>query len=86
MDPEIGLNIVDLGLVYNLEVGPAAITTRMTMTSPACPFGQSLADQAQAALRAAFPEVRAISVTLVHDPPWRPEMMSTEGKRFLGLR
>lgn len=85
VDPEVGLNIVDLGLVYRVEIEQGAIAVLMTMTSPACPFGQSLAERAEAAVRRAFPAVDNVSVTLTHDPPWNPAMMSVEGKRILGI-
>ncbi|WP_323847984.1 metal-sulfur cluster assembly factor [Nitrogeniibacter mangrovi] len=54
-DPEIGMNIVDLGLIYAVEVGEAHIAIRMTMTSPACPMGQMIMDDIEAALKRLAP-------------------------------
>jgi len=82
-DPEIGVNIVDLGLIYGIEVRPDALVIRMTMTAPACPMGAWLTDQVrQEAQRIAGP--RTVTVELVWDPPWNPSMMSDAVRRRLG--
>ncbi len=84
-DPEIGLNIVDLGLVYRATHTPDEIAVAMTMTTPSCPLGDMLTTQAQEILRERFPNIPRILVELVWDPPWSPERMSEEGRRQLRL-
>lgn len=83
-DPEIGVSIVDVGLVYAVEADAERIRVRMTMTSAACPMGEDLVDDARAALERAFPEVPDVEVELVWDPPWTPERMSPEAREFFG--
>lgn len=83
-DPEVGMNIVELGLVYALDAGPRRIAVRMTMTSAACPLGEEIVDEAEHALRRAFPDVDEIDIDLVWDPPWTPEMISEEARAFFG--
>jgi len=97
-DPEAGMNIVDLGLVYDIEVkqntkAPAqntnapvhwVATVRMTITSPACPLGDCLSNAVRDTLRARFPELEKISVELVWEPPWTPERMFVESRNFFG--
>jgi len=83
VDPEIGVNIVDLGLVYEIHVEEDAVRIRMTMTSPACPMGMWLCEQArQAAQQQAG--ARKVAVELVWDPPWQPAMMSEAARSLLG--
>ena len=83
VDPELGVNVVDLGLVYGVEVAGDAIDVRMTATSFACPLSGYLAEQAEAVLRARWPEARP-RVELVWDPPWDPERMSDAARDQLG--
>ncbi|MFA7097004.1 MAG: metal-sulfur cluster assembly factor [Gammaproteobacteria bacterium] len=84
IDPEIGLNIVDLGLVYAARYEDGAIHVLLTLTSPVCPLGAHVREQAEQALRTAFADAAAINVTLVWDPPWTPDRMSPAAKRQLG--
>lgn len=84
IDPEVGLNIVDLGLVYGVEAAADHIYVVMTMTSPACPMGTYITDSARNALRALAPGIQDIQVHLVWDPPWSPAMMSPRAKEQLG--
>lgn len=86
IDPEAGMNVLDLGLVYGIEVANARIRVRMTMTTPACPSASLLAEQAREAVRRAFPEAEAVDVELVWDPPWHPGRMSDDAKRRFGWR
>ena len=74
-DPEIGMNIVDLGLVYLARRTSDEIHIAMTMTSPSCPMGEMLTEDVRARLRALFPHVASIKVELVWDPPWSPDRM-----------
>ena len=84
IDPELGVNIVDLGLVYRLTVKGDKVEVVMTMTSPACPLGGQLASEAEAAVRRSAPEVTEIDVRLVLFPPWHPGLMSDAARRQLG--
>jgi FeS assembly SUF system protein len=84
-DPEIPVNIHELGLIYGLEVSPeGAVTVQMTLTSPACPVAGSLPGEVQAKLRG-IPGVTAANVNLVWDPPWSPDRMSEAAKLQLGF-
>lgn len=84
VDPEVGLNVVDLGLVYGIEVSAERIGVRMTMTTPACPVSDTLVESARAAVRAAAPGVSDIEIALVWDPPWNPNMMSEIARDHFG--
>lgn len=84
IDPELGVNIVDLGLVYSVEVQDGVVTVKMTMTTPACPLSTYLVDIAEAAIWRNIPEVESVQVELVWDPPWHPSMMSQAAKAQLG--
>jgi metal-sulfur cluster biosynthetic enzyme len=85
-DPEAGMNIVELGLIYGVEAAPPVATVRMTMTSAACPLGDFLTDAVRDALRACFPELQEVNVELVWDPPWTPDRMSEEARNFFGWK
>lgn len=84
IDPEVGINIVDLGLVYNIDSGPDQITIDMTMTSPACPMGPYIQDDVEQTLQELAGETTAIKVNVVWDPPWSPEQMSDWAREQLG--
>ncbi len=82
-DPEIGMNIVELGLVYDIDVDQDEnVNVEMTLTSPGCPLGELITEQVDAALKAAG--ARSTAVEIVWSPPWTPEMMSEEAKERLG--
>jgi metal-sulfur cluster biosynthetic enzyme len=83
-DPEVGMNVVDLGLVYGVEVRGNDVSVSITMTSPACPLGDVIIENASAAIRAAAPRAAKIDVALVWDPPWTPERMSEAARRRVG--
>ena len=88
-DPEIPVNIVDLGLVYDLTIGEAtaggsAIDVQMTLTAQGCGMGPSIAMDAQRRIEA-LAGVAAAHVQVVWDPPWNPNMISPEGKAKLGM-
>ena len=80
VDPEVGLNIVDMGLVYRIEVTPATVEIDLTMTSPACPMGDLIVDDAHAALQPLVPPGARLDLRLVWEPPWEPSMMSSRAK------
>ena len=81
IDPEVGMNIVDLGLVYLIEVDGDVVCVDMTMTSLACPMGEMIVEEVESALRAVVPSGVGIEVVLVWSPPWEPSMMSDEARR-----
>lgn len=83
-DPEAGMSVVDLGLVYAIALEPGRVRVEMTMTSPACPAAPYLIDEAAAAIRAIAPEGADVQVELVWEPPWTPERMSPEARARFG--
>jgi metal-sulfur cluster biosynthetic enzyme len=87
MDPEIGLNVVDLGLIYQLDFEEAAqkIYCAMTLTTQFCPMGESISNAVEETLTSTFPGYEII-VELTFDPPWNNEMISEEGREFLNER
>lgn len=84
-DPEIPVNIVDLGLIYSVEVDPenGAIKLVMTMTAPGCPLGNYIVNDVEMVLRS-LEGVKDVQVELTYDPPWSPDMMSDDAKKELG--
>lgn len=85
IDPELGCNIVDLGLIYSITIHLGEVTVTMTLTTPGCPMGETIVRGAcEAVLR-----VNGVSdshVDLVFDPPWHPSMMTDAGRAFTGVR
>lgn len=84
-DPELGINVVDLGLIYDVEVEEGRIVVDMTLTTPACPLAASLPAEVEQALRERFAGYD-VEVNLVWEPPWTPERMSAEAREMLGGR
>jgi metal-sulfur cluster biosynthetic enzyme len=85
IDPELGCNIVDLGLVYRIAIDGAKVTVQMTLTTAGCPMQESLAWGVQSALLK-LDGVEEVDVELVWDPPWSPNRMTEEGRARLGVR
>jgi FeS assembly SUF system protein len=84
-DPEIPVNIYELGLIYEVKVAPnGVVNVRMTLTSPGCPSAQELPIEAEAKVRT-VPDVTDAKVEVVFDPPWDSSMMSEAAKLQLGL-
>lgn len=88
-DPEIPVNIVDLGLVYDLATEQTAtggyqVEVKMTLTAPGCGMGPIIAEDARQKI-AALPQVELAQVHIVWDPAWTPQMISPEGRQVLGL-
>ncbi len=83
IDPEVGLNIVDLGLVYRVELSPRCLLVEITMTSPACPMGAFVRNEVRAVAREVAPSSASVDVVLVWDPPWSPTMMSDPAREVL---
>ena len=86
LDPEIGINVVDLGLVYGVEVCGDQVRVAMTMTTQACPLHAYLTEAAETAIRQVGPDIGAVQVDMVWDPPWSPAMMSDAAKQQMGWR
>ena len=82
-DPEAGINIVDLGLIYEIRAHGRRIDVTMTFTSPGCPAGPFLVAEAEGALRR-IEGVDDVSVELSFEPPWTPAMITADGQAFLG--
>lgn len=86
IDPELGVNIVDLGLVYDIAADATGLVgIEMTLTTPGCPLGGFLEDEIRACLTQ-LPQVSDIRVELVWEPPWEPAAMSDAAKERLGWR
>jgi metal-sulfur cluster biosynthetic enzyme len=83
-DPEAGMSIVDLGLVYGVAVEEGRVRVEMTMTSPACPVAPYLVDESAAAIRAVAPPGTDVQIELVWEPPWTPERMSADAQKRFG--
>jgi FeS assembly SUF system protein len=83
-DPEIPINIVDLGLIYNVEVGDKRVDVDMTLTAPGCPMHSLIARDVKQKL-GTIPDVEEVNVKVVWDPPWTPDRMSDEAKKKLGF-
>ena len=83
-DPEIPVNIVDLGLVYGVDVADNNVEVKMTLTFAGCGMGPYIAQQAEWRL-AEIDAVEDVNVELTFDPPWTPDMITEEGKKLLGL-
>jgi len=83
-DPEIGMNVVDLGLVYRIDVVPGRVLVEMTMTTPACPLVDLLRENARRAVDAVVPHGVDVDIELVWDPPWTSDRMSETARQAFG--
>ena len=83
-DPEIPVNVVDLGLIYTVEVADGDVHVEMTLTAPGCGMGPYIAQQAEWRI-AEIDDVEDVQVDVVFDPPWTPDMITEDGKRLLGI-
>ena len=83
-DPEIPINIVDLGLVYEVDIKDGTVDVQMTLTSPGCSVGPYIAQQAEWAI-SELEDVQDVNVELVFDPPWSPDKVSEDAKTQLGI-
>jgi len=84
IDPEAGMNIVDLGLVYGVDVHEQAVRVEMTMTTAACPMTDLIVEEVRDAVIAATPSGTRVEVALVWDPPWTPERMTGIAREHFG--
>ncbi len=87
IDMEINMNIVDLGLIYGLDILPEEkkIAVTMTLTTPACPLAPMIIGDVKKYLHLAFPQIDTVDVNLVFTPMWSPAMLSDEAKDELGI-
>jgi metal-sulfur cluster biosynthetic enzyme len=85
-DPEAGMNIVELGLVYGVDVSEDAVRVDMTMTTAACPMTDMITDQARNVIAAIVPEGTVVDIRLVWDPPWTPDKMTGIAKEHFGWK
>ena len=83
IDPELGVNIVDLGLIYRVEVDDHDARITMTMTSPACPLRDYLQDLVESMVSSRVPDAQNVIVEIVTDPPWTADLMSAAARRQL---
>jgi metal-sulfur cluster biosynthetic enzyme len=82
IDPELGIDIVELGLVYGVEMGPEGIGITMTLTTPGCPLHDAMVEAVERAL--ARTGGSPVDVRVVWDPPWTPDRIGAAGRAFLG--
>jgi len=83
IDPELGINVVDLGLIYNIHINGNKISVDMTLTTPGCPMAGMLAGSVEQAVRQTFEEAN-VEVSLIWDPPWTPDRLSESARQQLG--
>ncbi|GMV36890.1 MAG: hypothetical protein AMXMBFR61_13980 [Fimbriimonadales bacterium] len=84
-DPELGVNIVDLGLVYDVSVSEGGVVdVLMTLTTPACPIGPEIEREIRSVL-AELPGVETVNISLTFDPPWSQDLITEDGRIELGM-
>ena len=83
-DPEIPVNVVDLGLIYGIEVDDGNVDVKMTLTFAGCGMGPYIAQQAEWRI-AEIEGVEDVNVEMVFEPPWTPDQITEDGKKLLGL-
>ena len=83
-DPELPVNIVDLGLVYDVQVNDEVVNIKMTLTGPGCPASMLISEQVKQQV-SAIEGVQEANVEIVWDPPWNPSMMSSAARQKLGI-
>lgn len=83
-DPEIPVNVYDLGLIYAVDVTEAQVNVKMTLTTQGCPAAKQLPEMVRTRI-AALPEVKKVDVEVVWQPKWNPSLISLEGKKILKL-
>jgi metal-sulfur cluster biosynthetic enzyme len=83
IDPELGVNIVDLGLVRRVDVDGHDVRITMVMTSPACPLRDYLQDLVESTVTARLADAQTVTVEIVDEPPWTPDMMSDAARQQL---
>lgn len=84
-DPELGVNVIDLGLVYGVDVEGNNVRITMTLTTPGCPLHDMLTEAVDQAVHTYVPTAGSVEINLVWEPPWSPDMITTDGLRELGM-
>ena len=84
LDPEIGLSVVDLGLVYQARRTTDAVEVALTLTTRACPLGEMIVEEARERLAHRFQDAPRIDIRLVWDPVWKPDFITARGQELLG--
>ena len=84
IDPEVGLDIVTMGLIYGIEISPDEIAVAFTLTTRGCPMGATITSMAQESLEG-IADRRRVRLALVWEPAWNPKMISAEGREVLGV-
>ncbi len=84
IDPEVDVNVVDLGLIYDIKVDGNDIVVVMTLSTPGCPLGDTIMENISEVIVSNIPDVK-VDVQLVWEPTWTPELISPEGKIALGM-
>lgn len=84
IDPELGINIVDLGLIYSIIIDQSHISVQMTLTTPGCPLDTYFVQDITSKLKG-HKEISDVSVEFTFDPPWTPSKMSSESQDILGF-
>lgn len=84
IDPELGVNVIDLGLIYDLKIQDDELKVVMTTTSPVCPLNAYLTDSIKKVVLESFPQIKSVEVEIVWEPPWSPQKMSEHARRLLG--
>jgi metal-sulfur cluster biosynthetic enzyme len=83
IDPELGLDFVELGLIYGLEIDEKSVNVTFTLTTPACPIGPQVTEQIQEFV-GELPGIETVTANMVFTPPWTPDKMSEDAKFALG--
>ncbi len=83
-DPEIGISLVDLGLIYDVKVDKGKVDIKMTLTTPGCPMHAYMVQDVREKVKA-MKGVKEVNVELVWNPPWTPDRMSEKAKKMLGM-
>jgi metal-sulfur cluster biosynthetic enzyme len=85
IDPELGENLVDLGLIYGITIEDSSVVVDLTLTTPGCPLHASLHAAAERAIRLMVPGVERVLINLVWEPRWTPDRINPDAKRRLGF-
>ncbi len=83
IDPELGIDVVNLGLIYGIDIDDESVTITMTLTTPGCPLHESMSSAVYNAIRTLDPD-KEVKINLVWEPPWTPERLTDQAKEMLG--
>ncbi len=81
-DPELGIDVYNLGLIYDVKIDKSTVKIKMTFTTPMCPYGPMLMDMIESAIKDKIKEVKSVKIEIVFEPPWQP---SDELKMMFGV-